>query len=323
MKRRTFITLLGGAVVWPRCAHAQQPVRTIGLLGSGSAAAQSQWTAAFVARLAELGWAEGRNLRIVYRWADGHNERYAEIASELVQSRVDLILTHNTVPTLAAKHATSAIPVVFATAGDPVGSGIVASLARPGGNVTGLSGQAPDTAGKRIQLLRELAPTLQRLAVFSEAGNPYAALDVKEFQAGARTLGVDVESFDIARGEDIDGAFRSLKGRVQAVYVLPIPLLFTHRAQINRMSLAARLPTMFVIREYVQAGGLISYGPNWVSMWRPAADLVGKILDGANPGDIPIEQPTKFDLVVNLKTAKDLDITVPDRLLAVADEVIE
>ena len=306
----------------PYSAHAQQ-VRTIGLLGSGSEVAQREWTAAFVQRIAQLGWIEGGNLKIAYRWAEGRNERFAEFAAELVRLNVDLILTHNTVPTLVTKQATSSIPIVFATAGDPVGSGIVASLARPGGNMTGLSGQAPETAGKRIELLRELMPGLERLAVLTETGNPYAALDVKEVEGAARTFNIQIQIVELRPGDDFGVALSSLKGRVQALYVLPIPLFFANRVQINAGSLAARLPTMYVIREYVQAGGLVSYGPNWPSMWRRAADLVAKVLNGVKPGDIPIEQPTQFDLVINARTAKTLGLVVPPALLARADEVIE
>jgi putative ABC transport system substrate-binding protein len=322
MRRREFLALLGGAVASSHPAHAQH-VRAIGLLGSGTEAAQQQWTAAFVQRLAQLGWTEASNLKIAYRWADGHNERYAPLAAELVGLHVDLIVTHNTVPTLVVKRATSAIPIVFATAGDPVGSGIVASLARPGGNLTGLSGQAPDTAGKRIELLRELTPDLERLGVLTEPGNPYADLDVKEVQRAARTLRIGVETAEVKPGVDLDVALEWLKSRTQALYVLPVPLFYTKRTQINRWSLAAKLPTMYVIREYVEAGGLISYGPNWPSMWRRAADLVGKVLSGVKPADIPIEQPTQFDLVINVRTAKALGLTVPSTLLARADEVIE
>jgi putative tryptophan/tyrosine transport system substrate-binding protein len=321
MRRREFIAALGSTLLLPS-AHAQQ-VRTIGLMGSGSEAAQRDWTAAFVQRMAQLGWTEGRNLRIEHRWAEGRTERFGEIAAELARLKVDLILTHNTVPTLAAKQATSSIPIVFATAGDPVGSGIVASLARPGGNVTGLSGQAPDTAGKRIELLRELTPGLERLGVLTEPGNPFAALDVKEVQGAARTFHIETQIVELGAGDKIDVAFSALTGRVQALYVQPLPLFYANRAEIGTRSLAARLPTMYVIREYVQAGGLISYGANWASMWRRAADLVVKVLNGVKPGDIPIEQPTQFDLVINSRTAKALGLTVPPTLLARADEVIE
>jgi putative ABC transport system substrate-binding protein len=212
---------------------------------------------------------------------------------------------------------------VFATAGDPVGSGIVASLARPGGNVTGLSGQAPDTAGKRIELLREMSPELEQLGVLTETGNPYAALDVKEVQRAAHTLNMRVQTLEVRPSDKIDAVINSLKGRVQALYVLPITRFYANRVQINAASLAARLPTMYVIREYVQAGGLISYGPNWLSMWRRAADVVAKVLSGVKPGDIPVEQPTEFDLVINSRTAKALGLAVPPALLARADEVIE
>jgi putative tryptophan/tyrosine transport system substrate-binding protein len=324
MRRREFIALVSGgaAASFPFAGRAQQ-VRTIGLLGSGSEASQKEWTAAFVQRIAQLGWIDGKNLKITYRWAEGRNDRFAEMATELVRLNVDLILTHNTVPTLAVKQATSSIPVVFATAGDPIGSGIVASLSRPGGNLTGLSGQAPDTAGKRIEILREIAPGLERLGILTEVGNPYAALDVKEVQRAAHTFGIQVETLEVRSGDDINAAVNSLKDRVQALYVLAVPIFLANREQIGAASLVARLPTIYVIREFVQAGGLISYGPNWPSMWRRAADLVAKVLNGVKPGDIPIEQPTQFDLVINARTAKALGLAVSPALLARADEVIE
>src|SRR3954468_21242098 len=321
MRRREFIVLLGSSIVLPS-SHAQQ-VRTIGLVGSGSDASQQQWTAAFLRRMRELGWEEGGNLKIVYRWAEGRNERFVEIADELVKLKVDLILTHNTVPTLAVKQATSSIPIVFATAGDPVGSGIVASLARPGGNVTGLSGQAPDTAGKRIEILREMTPRLERLGVLTEPANSYAALDVKEVERAAHTFKVDVQIFELGASDRIDAKINSLNGRVEALYVLPIAHFYANRIQINDAAIASRLPTMYVIREYVQAGGLVSYGPNWPTMWRRAADLVAKVLRGVKPADIPVEQPTEFDLVINSRTAKALGLAVTPALLARADEVIE
>src|ERR1041385_1197385 len=321
MRRREFIALLGSSIVL-RSAHAQR-VRTIGLLGSGSDAAQQEWTAAFLRRMRELGWEEGGNLKIVYRWAEGHNERFGEIADELVKLNVDLILTHNTVLTLAVKQATSSIPIVFATAGDPVGSGIVASLARPGGNVTGLSGQAPDTAGKRIEILREMTPGLKRLGGLTEPQNPYAALDVREVERAARTFNVEVQIFELGASDRIDETINSLNGTAEALYVLPIPHFYANRVQINEAAIASRLPTMYVIREYVQAGGLVSYGPNWPSMWRRAADLVAKVLSGVKPEDIPVQQPTEFDLVINSRTAKALGLAVPPALLARADEVIE
>jgi putative ABC transport system substrate-binding protein len=287
-----------------RHVRSKRGPATIGLLGSGTAAGQSQWTAAFVQRMRELGWIEGRNLTIEYRWAEGHIERLTDLASELVRLKVDVIVTHNTPPPLAAKQATSVIPIMFATAGDPVGTGIVASLARPGGNVTGLSSQASDTAGKRLDLLRQIVPGLHRLATLGEAANAYVESEVRELHAAARSLGLEVTPFEIQRGEDIAPVFEALKGRAQALYVIPNPLTFVNRIRINTLAVAARLPTMHVVREYVEAGGLMAYGPNWPHMWRRAADLVDKILRGAKPGDIPVEQPTKFDLVVNLTTGE-------------------
>jgi ABC-type uncharacterized transport system substrate-binding protein len=298
-------------------------VATIGLLGTGSAAAQSQWTAAFVQRMRELGWVEGNNLAIEYRWAAGRTERLSELASELVRLKVDVIVTHNTPGPLAAKQATSTIPIVFATAADPVGTGIVTSLARPGANVTGLSSQTPDVAGKRLALMREIVPGLHRLAVLADTDNPYVKLDVAHLRQAGAGLGVEITTFEMRRDEDIDLAFQALKGSAQALYVPPTPIATVNRIRINTLALAAHVPTSHGVREYVEGGGLMSYGPNWPRMWGRAADFVNKILRGAKPGDLPIEQPTKFDFVINLTTAKALGLTVSDKLLALADEVIE
>jgi len=310
-------------VVRRRGRAQQAKAATIGLLGTGSAAAQSQWTATFVQRMRELGWVEGRNLVIEYRWAEGHTERLSKLANELVRLKVDVIVSHNTPGPLAAKQVTSTIPIVFATAGDPVGTGIVGSLARPGGNVTGLSSQTPDVAGKRLELLREIVPGLRRLAVLADTDNPYVKLDVSHLRQAGAGFGVEVATFEMRRGEDIDSAFEALKGRAQALYVPATPVAMVNRVRINTLALAAHMPTMVGVREYVEAGGLISYGANWPHMWGRAADYVDKILRGAKPGDIPVEQPTKFDLVINLTTAKALGLTVPPTLLALADEVIE
>jgi putative ABC transport system substrate-binding protein len=326
MRRRDFIGVLGGAaVLWPGAGWAQQTpkVPVIGLMGAGSAASQSHLTAAFLHRLHELGWTEGRDLKIEYRWGEGRNERFAEIAAEFVRLKVDLILTHNTPPTLAAKQATSVIPIVFATAGDPVGTGIVASLARPGGNITGLSGQAADTAGKRIELLRDIIPDLRRLAILADVDSPLTARDMDEVQGAARAFALEIATFEIRRAEDIDAAFEALQRRAQAVYVPANPLFFVNRIRINTFALTARLPTMHTVREGVEIGGLISYGPYWPDMWSRASDVVNKVLRGAKPSDIPVEQPTKFDLALNLTTAKALGIAVPPTLLARADAVIE
>jgi putative ABC transport system substrate-binding protein len=321
VKRREFITLLGGsAAAWPLAARAQQPGKlpTIGFFGSTTPAAQSQLTAAFVQRLRELGWIEGRTVAIEYR-----SERFAEYATELVRLKVDVILTHNTPPVLAVKQATSVIPIVFATAGDPVETGVVASLARPGGNITGLSSQSPDLAGKQIELLREVVPGLRRFAIFGNPDNSYVVIEVREIQAAARVLGLEAALFEIRRAEDIMTAFQRLKGHAEALFILPDPLLFTHRLRINTLALRVRLPTMHGLREYVEASGLISYGPSWPDQWRRAGDFVDKILRGAKPADIPVEQPTKFDLIVNLTTAHALGIEIPPSLLARTDEVIE
>src|SRR5262249_37346424 len=287
MRRREFIMLLSGAAVaWPVAANAQQQaVPVIGLMGSGSAAAQSHLTAAFLQRLRELGWTEGRNLRIEYRWGEGRNERFAEIAAEFVRLKVDLILTNNTPPTQAAKQATSMLQINFATAGDPVGTGIVASLAQPGGNITGLSGQAADTAGKRIELLRDLIPDLRRLAIFLTDDSPLTALEADEVQGAARALALETATFEIRRAEDIAAAFEALQGRAQALYVPANPIFFVNRIRINISALPARLPTMYTVREPVEIGGLISYGPNWQNMGSRPADVVNKVLRGAKPAE--------------------------------------
>jgi putative ABC transport system substrate-binding protein len=326
VKRRAFITLLGGtAAAWPLGARAQQPTKlpTIGFLVSGTPSSHGQWVAAFVRRLNELGWIEGRTVAIEYRWAEGRTELAAEIAVEFVRLKVDVIVTSATAVVVVAKQATSVIPIVFAAAGDPVGTGLVASLARPGGNVTGLSLQQTDVAAKRLELLREVVPSLRRLAILGNVGGPAVVLDMREVQAAARTLGLEVIASEIQRGEDIAPAFEALNGRAEALYVATDPLVDTHRIRINTLALAARLPTMLGSREWVEAGGLVSYGPNWPDQWRRAADYVDKILRGAKPSDLPVEQPTKFNLVLNLTTAKALGLEVPPTLLARADEVIE
>jgi putative ABC transport system substrate-binding protein len=326
MKRREFITLLGGAAAtWPLATHAQQAGKlpTIGFLGSGTPAIQGQWVAAFVQRLRELGWVDGRTVAIEYRWAEGRIERAAEIAVEFARLKFDVIVTTGTPATLAAKQATSVIPIVFAATGDPVGTGLIASLARPGGNVTGLSLEQTETVGKRFELLREVIPSLGRLAILANVGNPAVVLDMGEVQATARTLGVEVITLEIRRGEDIAPAFEALNGRAQALYVVWDLLVGTHLFRINTLVLAARLPTMHTQRTSVEVGGLMSYGANFPDLFRRAADYVDKVLRGAKPADLPVEQPTKFDLIINLTTAKALGLTVPATLLALADELIE
>ena len=224
---------------------------------------------------------------------------------------------------IAAKQATSVIPIVFTTAGDPVGIGLVASLARPGGNVTGLSNQLSDTSSKRLELLREVVPSLRRLAILANIGNPGSVLEMGEVQAAARTLALEVVTLEIRRAEDIGPAFEGAKGRADALYFASDPLMNTNRTRISTLALGARLPTMHGVRDYVEAGGLMSYGASIVDQYRRAADYVDKILRGAKPGELPIEQPTKFDLVINLTTAKALGLNISDNLLTLADEVIE
>jgi putative ABC transport system substrate-binding protein len=326
LRRREVISLLGGAAAtWPLRARAQQSGRlpTIGFFSAGSTAALSSWVAALVQRLRELGWIEGRTVAIEYRWADGHNERLAQIAAELVQLKVDVLVTHSAAPVIAAKQATSMIPIVFAAAADPVGSGLVASLARPGGNVTGLSVQATEVAGKRLELLREVVPQLRRLAVMANAGNPGSMIEMNEVKAAAGMLGLETVTVEIRQPEDIVPGFEALGGRADALYVCVDPMVLSNRIRINILAAAAHLPTMYELREYVEAGGLVAYGPNFPAIFRRAAELVDKILHGTKPGNIPVEQPTKFDLVINLTTARALGLKIPESFLLRADEVIE
>jgi putative tryptophan/tyrosine transport system substrate-binding protein len=323
--RRDFITLLGGvAAAWPLVARAQQSGKmTIGFLGSGTPETQGPLVTAFTLRLGELGWIEGRNLAIQTRWADGHNERFVEFAAEFVRLNVDIIVTPATPGVIAAKQISSTTPIVFAGPGDPVGSGLVTSLSRPGGNVTGLSQQQTDLAGKRLELLREVVPGLRRLAVIVGFANPPSLLEASDVDALAGPLGIKVVKFEITRSEDIAASFGSIKRQTDALYTVNDPLLNANRVRIITVGLAARLPTIHGLREYVVSGGLMSYGPSLSALFRRAAEMVDKILRGTKPNEIPVEQPTKFDLVINLTTAKVLDVIVPPTLLARADEVIE
>ena len=274
-------------------------------------------------RLRELGWFQDRNIAIEDRWAEGRTERYAEIAAELVRLKVDVILAGGTEAAVAAKQATSVIPIVFPSAGDPIGSGLVVSLARPGGNVTGLSNLGSDLGAKRVGLLREVFPGLRRLAVMANAAYSGGVTEMMEIGAAARTLGLEVIPLPIRGADDIALAFEGLNGRAEALYVIGDAFTNTHRLRINTFALATRLPTMHPQREFVEAAGLMSYGANFPELNRRAAEYVDKILRGAKAGDIPVEQPAKFDLVVNLVTARALGLTVPPTLLARADEVIE
>jgi putative ABC transport system substrate-binding protein len=324
MRRRQFLAVLAGTAAASPFAVRAQPaakLRTIGLLGASSAAEWSPWVAAFVQRLRELGWIEGHTVAIDIRWAEGRSERFAEIAAAFVRLKVDIIVTSGAAAS-AAKRATPTIPIVFMLASDPVGTGLVASLSQPGGNVTGLSNQSRDLAGKRLELLREVVPGLRRVAILINVGAANGA-EREAVQAASHTLGLEIVPLEIRRTEDIETEIETLKDRADALYIVQDPLFIANRGRINTAALGARLPTVHPAREFVEAGGLMSYGANFPDSFRRAADYVDKILRGAKPADIPVEQPTKFDLVVNQTTAKALGLEFSSTLLARADVVIE
>jgi putative ABC transport system substrate-binding protein len=323
MRRRQFNAFFAGALAWPIAARAQPAkLPTIGFLGAGGQSAWTHWTAAFVQRLNELGWVQARTVNIEYRWAEGRTERFREIAAEFARLKVDVIVTvGSAVPAL--KDATSTIPIVFAVAVDPVGSGMVDSLARPGGNVTGVSIQETELAGKRIELLREILPGLRRIAVIANVGYQASVLEVTEVRGVARKFGLDVKLLEIRRAEDISPAFDALGNDTQALYVCSSALFNANIARINSRALGARLPTINALREYVEAGGFMSYGTDNRELFRRAGEIVDKILKGAKPADLPVEQPTKFVLVINLATAKALGLAIPEAFLLRANEVIE
>ena len=326
MRRREFITLFGGvAATWPLTAPAQRSsnLPTIGFLGAGTPLTYGPWVAVFAQRLRELGWIEDRTIAIEIRWAEGRTERYAEIAAEFAQLKLDAILTIGTPATLAAKQATSAVPIIFVAVNDPVAFGMVANLARPGGNMTGLSNQQHEVAGKRVELLREVVPGLRRLAILANTANASGALEMKDVQMLAGSIGLETVPLQIRQAEEIRPALESLNNRADALYFASDPLFNSNRVQINTVVLGLRLPTVYGFREYIEAGGLMSYGANFPALFRRGAEFVDKILHGAKPANIPFEQPTKFDLVINLTTANTLGLTVPDKLLALADEVIQ
>jgi putative tryptophan/tyrosine transport system substrate-binding protein len=326
MKRREFIALVGGAAASVSfAARAQQPAKlpTVGLLVPGTPESHGKWVSAFARRLSELGWIEGRSVAFEYRWAEGRNESMAEIAAEFVRLKVDVILTSGN-GAVASKQATSVIPIVFAAYSDPVGVGLVASLARPGGNVTGLTVQpTAEIAGKRVDLLREVVPGFRRLSIMANVGNLAYQQEIGEIQTAVSRFGVEATILEIRRAEDITPAFEAAKNRTDALYVFSGPLTNANRVKINTLALGARIPTIFGFREFVDAGGLMSYGPNFADLFRHAADFVDKILRGAKPADLPVQQPTKFDLIINLTTAKALGLNIPESFLLRADEVIE
>ncbi len=324
MRRREFIAFVGGcAAIWPLAARAQKSgkVPVIGFLGATTPSVWSAFVAAFLQRLRELGWIDGSTVAIEYRWAQGRDELYAEFAAEFVRLKVDVIVTAGTDATIAVKKTTSEIPIVFAAVGDPVGTSLVASLAHPGGNFTGLSNEQTDLAGYRLELLHEVIPSVRRVALLGNIGSPLILLEMKAAEEAAPKLGLEVFRLGVRKTEDIESAFESLKDRADALYVCTDPLISTNRVRINILAIGEKLPTMNSFREYVQAGGLISYGPNFPDLFRRAGDFVNKILRGVKPADIPVEQPVKFDLMINTTTAKVLALTIPEKILVRASEV--
>jgi putative ABC transport system substrate-binding protein len=327
LQRREFITLIGGAAAaWPLAAQAQQAakVHRIGFLSAGAEVRPSKNWSIFVNELRELGWIEGKNIEFHQRYADNKLDRLPELTTELVRFNVDVIVTVGTLAPLAAKRATSSIPIVMVNAGDPVRSGLVTSLARPGGNVTGMSLMAPDLGGKRLELLKEVLPRLSRVAVIWNATNPYSALVFGETQGAAKKLMVEIEPLEVSEPGDFDGALATTtRNGADALVIVEDPLTFNNLKKVAEFCANGRLAAIYGLREFADAGGLMTYGASNADLFRRSAGFVDKILRGVKPSDLPVQQPTKFELVINLKTAKALGLTVPDTLLARADEAIE
>ena len=329
MKRRAFITLLGGAAAWPLAARAQQPsstVRRIGFLSPGVARTMAVrgLVEAFRQGLKEYGWVEGQNISVEYRFAEGKEEALAGIAAALVQSRLDVIVADGTAAIQAAKNVTQTVPIVMAVSNDPVGTGLVASLNRPGGNITGLSILTGELVSKWLQLLTEIVPGLARVAVLSNPLNPSSAPLLEQTKAAAQSLGVEIHVAEVQGPDRFESAFAAIKAaRAGALIVLPDGMLYSQHPRIVTFSAASHLPALFGQKEVVEAGGLIAYGPNIPASFRRSAAYVDKILQGAKPADLPVEQPTIFELVVNLETARAIGLTIPASILLRADEVIE
>ena len=324
MRRREFVTLLGGAAVaYPLAVRAQpsDQLRHVAVVGD-SPSTWNKWIAGFAERLRDLGWIEDRTIVIEYRWSEGRPERVAEITAELVQRKPDVIVTYGGAA-LVLKRATASIPIVFAIAIDPLGAGPCADLSRPGGNITGLSLQQTEFSGRRLEVLRDVVPGLHRLAIMFDGGYRASVAEKEALQIMAHRLGLEATPYEIRRPEDIAPIFDAVKGRVDALYVVGNALTEVNVPQIVMLALGAQLPTSLTSANSVRAGGLMSYGANYPAIFRRAADYVDRILRGTKPGDLPVEQPTKFDLVINLKTAKALELTIPHNLLVLADEVIE
>jgi putative tryptophan/tyrosine transport system substrate-binding protein len=325
MKRREFITFLGSvAAAWPVAASAQSKIPRIGFMGNSTAALEANLVDAFREGLREHGYEEGRNIVIEYRWADGKYDQFPALVAELIAAKVDAIVTAGTPAALAVKRATTTVPLVMVAVGDPVGTGLVPSLARPGGNLTGLSSIAPDLEGKRLQLLREVVPALSHVAMFINSLNSFHVSSMRQARAAAQAMGIKLQLHDIRKSEDLDDAFAAIrKERPDALLILADRVFLHNRERMMDFTKEQRLPNVNAYKELVEVGGLMSYGPSYEDMHKRAAIYIDKILKGAKPADLPIEQPSKFTFIVNLKAAKALGVTVPSQLLGLADQLIE
>ena len=320
------VTLILSLLTAPLTSTAQQAAKVprLGLLIPGSSSAFAPRIEAFRYGLRDLGYVEGRNITMEYRFAEGKDDRLPALVAELIRLQVDIIVTDGEAAIRAAQHATTTIPIVMAVSGDPVGIGHVASLARPGGNITGLSFMQPEVSGKRLELLQEAVPKLSHVAVLWNPDVPVSTLGFKETQTAAHALGLQLQSLEVRGPDEFDQAFAAMTSEhADALVVLSNPLFFEHRRQLAELAVKHRLPAIFLFREYVEAGGLMAYGANLNDMWRRAASYMDRILKGTKPADLPVEQPVKFALVINLKTAKALGVTIPPTLLFQADEVIQ
>src|SRR5690349_7019920 len=324
MQRREFIAFLGVATAWPLAASAQSKISSIGFMGNSTAALEANLVDAFREGLHELGYEEGRNIVIEYRWADGKYDQFPTLVAELIAAKVDVIVTAGTPAALAVKKATTTVPLVMVAVGDPVGTGLVPSLARPGGNLTGLSSVAPDLEGKRLQLLREIVPALSHVAMFVNSLNPFHVSSMRQARAAAQSMRIKLQIHDIQKSEDLNHAFAALrKERPDALLILADRVFLHNRQRIVDFTKEQRLPNVNAYKELVEVGGLMSYGPSYEDMHKRAAIYVDKILKGTKPAALPIEQPSKFTFIVNLKAAKELGVTVPSQMLGLADQIIE
>jgi putative ABC transport system substrate-binding protein len=326
MKRREFILLATGVIVWTRDARAQQAanVRRIGILSPFSPATTSRWDRALLQGLRDLGWLDGKNLAIEFRYAEGRLDRLPDLVSDLIRQKIEVLVTTVTSDTTVAKNATAEIPIVMVAVGDPVAVGFVKSLARPGGNITGLSQMTPDLSGKRLELLREIVPGVSFVALLFNPEDRLSILDRKEAERTAQALGIRVRSLEVRNRDELGKALSEVTtSHTDALIVVPAPVMLENLKQITDFARDNRLPSSFHLREFAESGGLLSYGVDRSDLFRRAASYIDKVLKGANPADLPIQQPTKFELVINLRTAKALNLAISPRVLGMADEVIE